>query len=36
MLEKSNELQLNINGTDKNLLWHLKTIQIKKGNETYK
>ncbi len=23
-------------GTDQNLLWHVKTIQIKKGNETYK
>lgn len=23
-------------GTDQNLLWHLKTVQIKKGNETYK
>ncbi|CAF0753759.1 unnamed protein product [Rotaria sp. Silwood1] len=23
------------NGTDKNMVWHLKTIQIKKGHETY-
>jgi hypothetical protein len=23
-------------GTDQDLLWHLKTIQIKKGNDTYK
>jgi hypothetical protein len=23
-------------GTDEQLLWHIKTVQIKKDNETYK
>ncbi|CAF2907936.1 unnamed protein product [Rotaria sp. Silwood2] len=32
---KIRQITVEHNGMDKNIIWHLKTIQIKKGNETY-
>jgi predicted metalloprotease with PDZ domain len=32
---KIKKITIEHQGTEKDLLWHLKTVQIKKGNETY-